>query len=309
MSHGRALAAALQRSAAGSHPPFCADRFEFGVSGFQRGNPELLKSLKRHDAQRSSRKAGGTRGERGGHGAAAADSQLVELGAYGGMHSEIEQLKRDRVLLLREVMRLREASARTDDTVRSLSDRLAATESVQGQMLTFLQQHISPGLLQASQHLLPGRKRRHLLLPPSPGREEAMDMEELLGPLPAADQMQMQHQMQMQATSLSLHELPDAEPAVLPPQSTPLGHAPPPPAELLSPSYDPLGPPPALPSVLTLPGGAGADTFQWSDLLDGEFAAMPPSPNDPAPGLGFRMDSQDILAIMRDLQVNPPAVA
>ena len=32
------------------------DRYEFGVPGFQRGAPELLKTLKRHDAQRQSKK-------------------------------------------------------------------------------------------------------------------------------------------------------------------------------------------------------------------------------------------------------------
>ena len=35
------------------------DRYEFGVAGFQRGSPDLLKSLKRHDAQRSSKKPAG----------------------------------------------------------------------------------------------------------------------------------------------------------------------------------------------------------------------------------------------------------
>ena len=86
---------------------------------------------------------------------------------YGGMQSEVEQLKRDRLLLLKEVMRLRESSAQTADEVRSLSSRLAQTEAMQAQMLSFLQQHISPTLLNANSHILQGRKRRHLLMAPS----------------------------------------------------------------------------------------------------------------------------------------------
>jgi hypothetical protein len=99
------------------------------------------------------------------------------------MQSEVEQLKRDRLLLLKEVMRLRETSAHTAEEVRTLSSRLAQTEAMQQQMLGFLQQHISPTLFNANSHLLQGRKRRHLLLAPvSPRSRGALgdDDDELL---------------------------------------------------------------------------------------------------------------------------------
>jgi PAS domain-containing protein len=62
----------------------------------------------------------------------------LELGAYGGITSEVEQLKRDRLLLLKEVMRLREVQSHTQDAVRELSARLASTEQFQSRMMSFV---------------------------------------------------------------------------------------------------------------------------------------------------------------------------
>ena len=138
-----------------------SDRFEFGVEGFEQGKPELLTSLRRHDAPRN--KKGGD--AKGGGGKAAAGSasaanarggggakkknlmegtpdhgaQSLEIGAYGGITSEVEQLKRDRLLLLKEVMRLRDVQNNTTEEVRRLSARLQATEQFQSQMMSFVE--------------------------------------------------------------------------------------------------------------------------------------------------------------------------
>ena len=125
-----------------------SDRFEFGVEGFERGKPELLVTLKRHDAPRSKKStdkgkaAAAVRGrgrDVGGKGVPGGGAQSLELGAYGGITSEVEQLKRDRLLLLKEVMRLREEQSSTADEVRRLSARLQSTEQFQQQMMSFVQ--------------------------------------------------------------------------------------------------------------------------------------------------------------------------
>jgi uncharacterized protein YlxW (UPF0749 family) len=54
--------------------------------------------------------------------------------------SEVEQLKRDRLLLLKEVMRLREEQNTTADEVRRLSSRLTSTEQFQTTMMGFVEQ-------------------------------------------------------------------------------------------------------------------------------------------------------------------------
>jgi hypothetical protein len=51
------------------------DHYQFGVAGFQRGSPDLLKSLKRHDAQRASKKPHA----HGGGGGAAAKPEAEDL--------------------------------------------------------------------------------------------------------------------------------------------------------------------------------------------------------------------------------------
>ena len=127
-----------------------SDRYEFGVEGFERGKPELLTTLKRHDAPRTKKTGAGATGKKTGGGASARggagsqnqlmlNSGALELGAYGGLASEVEQLKRDRLLLLKEVMRLRETQSSQRDEVAALTNRLAVTESFQTQMRHFVQ--------------------------------------------------------------------------------------------------------------------------------------------------------------------------
>ena len=93
-------------------------------------------------------------GSRGGHGEYRTDAsaahprggtpadgaQSLELGAYGGVTSEVEQLKRDRLLLLKEVMRLREEQSATADEGARLGARLQSTEQFQTTMLNFVDQ-------------------------------------------------------------------------------------------------------------------------------------------------------------------------
>jgi len=127
-----------------------SDAYEFGVEGFERGKPELLTTLKRHDSSKGRRgaarkkTAGGVGGGRGGGGnanrlAITGGNESLELGAYGGLENEVEQLKRDRLLLLKEVMRLRETQSEHRDRVEELSSRLEATENFQTQMRHFVQ--------------------------------------------------------------------------------------------------------------------------------------------------------------------------
>ena len=126
-----------------------SDAYEFGVEGFERGKPELLTTLKRHDSSKGRRgaarkKTAGGGGGRGGGGGAnrlaiTGGNESLELGAYGGLENEVEQLKRDRLLLLKEVMRLRETQIEHRERVEELSSRLEATENFQTQMRHFVQ--------------------------------------------------------------------------------------------------------------------------------------------------------------------------
>lgn len=161
-----------------------SDRYEFGVEGFERGRPELLTTLKRHDAPRSKRggassstakKAGegsgaGRGGASKGPSSLALKGDSLELGHYGGLANELEFLKRDRALLVQEVMRLRDAQLLQREEVSRLQARLEHTENFQTQMRQFVQavhdgENISSalresGLAGANAALSGSRKRR-----------------------------------------------------------------------------------------------------------------------------------------------------
>lgn len=132
-----------------------SDRYEFGVEGFERGRPDLLTTLKRHDAPRSKRGGTSSSGKKGETSAAAgragAGARLastaslalkgdsLEIGAYGGLANELEFLKRDRALLVQEVMRLRETQLQQREEVARLKNRIEQTENFQTQMRQFVQ--------------------------------------------------------------------------------------------------------------------------------------------------------------------------
>lgn len=62
----------------------------------------------------------------------------VELGAYGGLKAEVEQLKRDKKVLVEEVVRLRQAQLSSEAAMHTMQHRLGATEARQQQMISFL---------------------------------------------------------------------------------------------------------------------------------------------------------------------------
>ena len=77
------------------------------------------------------------------------DYAALEVGAYGGLAAEVDALKRDKHLLVQEVIRLRQTQQQADDEIRSLSDRVELTEQRQQQMVAFFAQALQhPALVQ-----------------------------------------------------------------------------------------------------------------------------------------------------------------
>ena len=160
-----------------------SDRFEFGVTGFEKNKPELLTTLKRNEAPRMKSKTESTKnikrkesktsmikatstspqpgralpdskeeppttpvgrkvgGRSASHkeGAPSGGHTALELGAFGNLTEEVDQLKRDRMVLLKEVMRLR---LEQDDTVaqmRMMEQRVQQNEQFSAQMRSLLE--------------------------------------------------------------------------------------------------------------------------------------------------------------------------
>ena len=121
-----------------------------------RGHKDLLNDIHRRKPSAGER----ARGSSGGAGSSSHDHAALEVGAYGGLAAEVDALKRDKQLLVQEVIRLRQAQQSADEEIRTLSDRLDLTEQRQQQMVTFFAQALQhPALVQHFVSSSPSIKR------------------------------------------------------------------------------------------------------------------------------------------------------
>ncbi|XP_030964502.1 heat stress transcription factor A-2-like [Quercus lobata] len=113
------------------------DRWEFANEGFLAGQKHLLKTIKRrrHVTQGTQQEGGGA---------------CVELGQYG-LEGELEILKRDRGLLMAEIVRLRQQQQNSREQMISMEDRLQTTEMKQQQLMNFLAKALNNFIQQFSQ--------------------------------------------------------------------------------------------------------------------------------------------------------------
>lgn len=99
------------------------DRWEFANEGFLGGQRHLLKTIKRRrHASQSLQQQGGA---------------AVEVGQFG-LEGELERLKRDRNVLMAEIVRLRQQQQNSREQVLAMEDRLQTTEKKHQQIMTFL---------------------------------------------------------------------------------------------------------------------------------------------------------------------------
>lgn len=119
------------------------DRWEFANEGFLRGQKHLLKSISRrkpahgHAHQQTPQP----------HGQSSSVGACVEVGKFG-LEEEVERLKRDKNVLMQELVRLRQQQQATDGQLQTMVQRLQGMEQRQQQMMSFLAKAMqSPGFL------------------------------------------------------------------------------------------------------------------------------------------------------------------
>ncbi|XP_064963947.1 heat stress transcription factor A-2b-like isoform X2 [Musa acuminata AAA Group] len=112
------------------------DRWEFANEGFLRGQRHLLKTIKRRKQvsypplQQQPL------------------SSFLEVGEFG-LEGEINRLKRDKQLLLTELVKLRQEQQNTRNHLKDMEEKVLATEQKQQQMMTFLARFMrNPSFLQ-----------------------------------------------------------------------------------------------------------------------------------------------------------------
>jgi heat shock transcription factor, other eukaryote len=104
------------------------DRWEFANEGFLRGQRNLLKTIKRRKplaTVTSSRQQPTT------------PASCLEVGEFG-FEEEIDRLKRDKNILITEVVKLRQEQQTTREHLHAMEERLRTAEQKQVQMMGFL---------------------------------------------------------------------------------------------------------------------------------------------------------------------------
>ncbi|GMH29801.1 hypothetical protein Nepgr_031644 [Nepenthes gracilis] len=119
------------------------DRWEFANEGFLRDQKHLLKSINRRRP---------THGQSNPHQQqvhvpSSSMGACVEVGKFG-LEEEVGRLKRDKNVLMQELVRLRQQQQSTDNQLQTMVQRLQGMEQRQQQMMSFLAKAMqSPGFL------------------------------------------------------------------------------------------------------------------------------------------------------------------
>ncbi|XP_057771543.1 heat stress transcription factor A-6b-like [Salvia miltiorrhiza] len=117
------------------------DKWEFANEGFLKGQRHLLKNIKRRKQTGTTNIAQGATNCQG-------FESCVEVGSFG-LDGEIERLKRDKSVLMMELVKLRQQQQQTSSHIREMEVRLKGHEAKQQQTMSFLARAIrSPAFLQ-----------------------------------------------------------------------------------------------------------------------------------------------------------------
>ncbi|KAI3432199.1 uncharacterized protein J3R85_007610 [Psidium guajava] len=107
------------------------DRFEFANEGFLKGQRHLLKSISRRRPAHIQNNQQPPQVQDSSVGA------CVEVGKFG-LDEEVERLKRDKNVLMQELVRLRQQQQATDNQLQNVGQRVQVMEQRQQQMMSFL---------------------------------------------------------------------------------------------------------------------------------------------------------------------------
>lgn len=102
------------------------DHWEFANEGFLRGKKHLLRTIKRRKTTNFIKSS------------SSLDSSCVELGSFGSFNEEIDRLRRDKQVLMIELVKLKQCQKTTKSHLQAMEQKLKGTEIRQQQMMSFL---------------------------------------------------------------------------------------------------------------------------------------------------------------------------
>lgn len=101
------------------------DKWEFANEGFLRGQRHLLRTIRRRKTPPQSQGSG------------QGLESCVEVGRFG-LDGEVDRLKRDKQVLMMELVKLRQNQQNTKAYLKAMEQKLKGTEVKQQQMMSFL---------------------------------------------------------------------------------------------------------------------------------------------------------------------------
>ncbi|KAJ7537078.1 hypothetical protein O6H91_12G096400 [Diphasiastrum complanatum] len=138
------------------------DRWEFANEGFLQGQRHLLNNIHRRKPATHHQPPQGTHTSN-------SPGACVEVGKFG-LEGEVERLKRDKNVLMAELVRLRQQQQQSERELQMMGQRLHVTEQRQQQMVSFLARAVqNPAFLsqlvqknETNNRLATARKKRRL---------------------------------------------------------------------------------------------------------------------------------------------------
>ncbi|CAN8062021.1 unnamed protein product [Agarophyton chilense] len=129
------------------------DKWMFGHDSFRRDRPDLLKNITRRRPKQSQSSNAVLP-------AALTQNAVVELGHYG-LEGELKSLKRDKDLLIKELVVTRQKEEQLKTRCENLETRVASLENSSKQMQAFIMHYFSQ-VLQPYSEAMASRKRKRL---------------------------------------------------------------------------------------------------------------------------------------------------
>ncbi|CAN4099566.1 unnamed protein product [Withania somnifera] len=130
------------------------DHWEFANEGFLRGKKHLLRTIRRRKTTNYIKDSSSSSSNQG-----MDSSSCVELGSFGSFDGEIDRLRREKQVLMIELVKLKQYQKTTNSQLQAMEQKLQGTEMKQQQMMSFLAKALqNPNFVQQIMQQMDKRK-------------------------------------------------------------------------------------------------------------------------------------------------------